>query len=133
MNPHSFPESLRLHLAESFSELNIYTAVSGDDRSLPYVLLTLSAGEERILRNHTWECELAVQLHSNAHDLEGDAARQYYSDLCAAVCKDELREALNKSASDFFLYRISLLGVDESQAMDDTFIQTARFRVLIQF
>ena len=133
MNPHSFTESLRLKLAFAFPGLSIHTAVMDGSRSLPYVLLSLSSGEERIQRNHTWNCELSVQLFTHAQDTSGEDARNQFSSLCAAVEKGSLREALNESASDFYLYRLSLQAVDEPMVQDDSFIQSARFRVLIQF
>ena len=133
MNPHSFTEALRLKLDAAFSGLSIHTAVMDGSRSLPYVLLTLSSGEERILRNHTWDCELSVQLLTHAQDTNGEEARNRFASLCAEVEKGSLRDLLNESASDFYLYRLSLQVVDEPMVQDDSFIQSARFRVLIQF
>lgn len=133
MNPHSFTETLKIVFTSSMPELHVYTPVSEEDRVYPYVLLTQTADEERIPQNHTWECELEVQFHSNAYDLGGVSARHYFTLLCANLEKPALREALNESAPDFYLYRIALVSVDEPQAQDNTFIQNARFRVLIQF
>lgn len=133
MNPHSFTETLKQVLPEIHSELNIYTPVTTTDRVYPYVLLTFTADDARIPGNHTWECELEVQFHSNAYDLGGISARHYFSALCADLEKPHLRMTLNESATDFYLYRLALLALDEPQVQDDVFIQTARFRVLLQF
>lgn len=133
MNTHSFTSLLRQALVDSQPGLNIYTPVMADNRSLPFALLTLYSGEEKIPRNHTWECELEIQVHTNAHDQSEDTARQFLSGIQRLVLNPALLESLNKSAEDFFLYRIALLAVDAPQAMDNTFIQTARFRVMIQF
>lgn len=133
MNPHSFTENLRLKLDASFPGLSIHTAIMDGARSLPYVLLTLASGEERIQRNHTWDCELSVQLFTHAQDTNGEDARNRFSSLCAEVEKGSLRDSLNESATDFYLYRLSLLAIDEPMVQDDTYIQSSRFRVLIQF
>lgn len=133
MSPHSFSETLKQLLASYKPELHVYTPITEEDRIYPYILLTLTADEERIPKNHTWECELEAQFHSNAYDLGGVSARHYFSQLCADLEKQELRIALNEAAPDFYLYRISLISVEEPQVQDDTFIQSARFRVMIQF
>lgn len=133
MNPHSFTENLRLKLDAAFPGLPIHTAIMDGSRVLPYVLLTLASGEELIRRNHTWDCELSVQLFTHAQDTGGEEARKGFASLCAEVEKSSLRDALNESASDFYLYRLSLLAIGEPMVQDDTYIQSARFRVLIQF
>ena len=133
MTPHSFSETLKQVLVDTHPELQLYLPIEDGERVYPYVLITVTADEERILKNHTWECSLDVQLHTNAYDLEGVSARRYFSQLCAEIEKPELRLLLNDAASDFYLYRIALLTVDEPQVQDETFIQSARFRVLLQF
>lgn len=133
MNPHSFTENLKHTLENNLSGLSIHTAIMEGSRALPYVLLTLASGEERIQRNHTWDCELSVQLFTHAQDTSGEDARNRFSSLCLELKKSGLRDTLNKSASDFYLYHLSLLAIDEPMVQDDTYIQSARFRVLIQF
>lgn len=133
MNPHSFSETLRQVLAERHPELQLYLPVEDGERVYPYVLVTVTADEEIILMNHTWECSLEIQFHSNAYELAGVSARRYFSQLCAEMEKPELRLLLNDIAPDFYLYRIALLAVDEPQVQDESFIQSARYRVTIQF
>lgn len=133
MNPHSFSETLRQVLAERHPELQLYLPVEDGERVYPYILLTATADEERILMNHTWECSLDVQFHTNAYDLAGVSARHYFTQLCAEMETSTLRLLLNNAAPDFYLYRIALIAVDEPQVQDETFIQTARYRVTIQF
>ena len=95
--------------------------------------MTVTADEEIILMNHTWECSLEIQFHSNAYERAGVRSRRYFSQLCAEMEKPELRLLLNDIAPDFYLYRIALLAVDEPQVQDESFIQSARYRVTIQF
>lgn len=133
MNPHSFSETLATILGASHPEWQVCTPVSSEERAYPYVLLTLAADDERIPSNHTWECGLEAQFHSNAYDLGGASARHYFSSLCADLEKPAFRIAINEAAPDFYLYGISLLTLDVPQVQDDVFIQTARFRVMLQF
>lgn len=133
MNPHTFTETLAPILGASHPELQICTPIASESRSYPYALLSFTADEERILRNHTWECELEVQFHSNAYDLGGISARHYFSALCNELEQPAIRIAVNEAAADFYLYRLSLLSSDEPQVLDDVFIQSARFRVMLQF
>ena len=133
MNPHSFSETLRQVLADRHPELQLYLPVEDGERLYPYVLVSVTADEERILMNHTWEFSLELQFHTNAYELAGVSARRYFAQLCAEMEKPELRLLLNDAAPDFYLYRIALLAVDEPQVQDESFIQTARYRVTIQF
>lgn len=133
MNPHSFTENLKLCLEDVFTGTRIHTAVTEEERERPYVLLSLVANEEKILRNHTWDCELSVSLYTNAHDATGPDMQRLFSELCSCITRASLQDAMNEKAADFYLYRLSLLAVDEPMPEEDNFIQTARFRALIQF
>ena len=59
--------------------------------------------------------------------------REQFSTLCALLGKRTTREAINGMAADFILYSLSLQSIEEPQTMDNDFIQTATFRVVVQF
>ena len=59
--------------------------------------------------------------------------REQFSTLCALLGKKTTRETINSMAADFILYSLSLQSIEEPQTMDNDFIQTATFRVVVQF
>ncbi len=133
MNTHSINETIRRFLMETMPEVTIHTPISNGELSSPYVLLSCVAEEELIPGNNTWEYSMELSLHSAAHDEEETSMREQFTTLCALLGKKATRESVNKVASDFILYSLSLQGIEEPQTHDNDFIQTATFRVVIQF
>ena len=114
-------------------EVTIHTPISNGELSSPYVLLSCVAEEELIPGNNTWEYSMELSLHSAAHDEEETSMREQFSTLCALLGRKTSRVAINEAAPDFILYSLSLRGIEEPQTQDNDFIQTATFRVVIQF
>ncbi len=133
MNTHSITETIRTCLLQLHPELAIHTPISTGELVLPYALLTCIAEDELIPGNRTWECSLQVSMHSAALDEEDTAMRKQFTTLCSVLGKTTTREAINTSASDFILYSISLRSIEEPQTMENDFIQSATFRVVVQF
>lgn len=133
MNTHSIAETLRSCLLQNYPELAIHTPISTGELVTPYALLSCIADDELILGNKTWECSLQVSMHSAALDEEDTAMREQFSTLCSVLGKKTTREAINRSAPDFILYSLSLRSIEEPQTLDNDFIQTATFRVVVQF
>ena len=133
MNTHSINETLRRFLLEALPGVSIHTPVSNGELVVPYVLLSCVAEEELIPGNKTWECSLEVSLHYAAHDEAETTMREQFSSLCATLGRKTSREAINEAAPDFILYSLSLRSIEEPQAQDNDFTQTATFRVVAQF
>lgn len=133
MNTHSIAETIRSCLLQNYPELVIHTPVSNGELVAPYVLLSCVAEEELIPGNKTWECSLDVSLHYAAHDESETTMREQFSSLCATLGRKVSREAINEAAPDFILYSLSLRSIEEPQAQDNDFTQTATFRVVAQF
>ena len=133
MNTHSINETLRRFLLEVLPGVSIHTPVSNGELVAPYVLLSCVAEEELIPGNKTWECSLDVSLHYAAHDEAETNMREQFSSLCATLGRKTSREAINEAAPDFILYSLSLRSIEEPQAQDNDFTQTATFRVVAQF
>ena len=133
MNTHSITETIRSCLLQNYPELAIHTPVSNGELVAPYVLLSCVAEEELIPGNKTWECSLDVSLHYAAHDEAETTMREQFSSLCATLGRKTSREAINEAAPDFILYSLSLRSIEEPQAQDNDFTQTATFRVVAQF
>jgi len=133
MNTHSLTETTRRFLMESKPSLSIHTPISNGELSSPYVLLSCVAEEELIPGNNTWEYSMELSLHSAAHDEAETSMREQFTTLCALLGRKTSRVAINEAAPDFILYSLSLRGIEEPQTQDNDFIQTATFRVVIQF
>lgn len=133
MNTHTITETIRRFLMETMPEVTIHTPISNDELSSPYVLLSCVAEEELIPGNNTWEYSMELSLHSAAHDEAETSMREQFSTLCALLGRKTSRVAINEAAPDFILYSLSLRGIEEPQTQDNDFIQTATFRVVIQF
>lgn len=133
MNTHSITETIRRFLTETLPNLPVHTPIRSGELATPYALLTCIADDEMILGNKTWECSLQVSLHSSAPDEEDTAMREQFTTLCSVLGKKTTREAINTSALDFILYSLSLRSIEEPQAMENDFIQSATFRLVVQF
>lgn len=133
MNTHSITETIRTCLLQHHPELTIHTPISNGELVTPYALLTCIADDELILGNKTWECSLQVSMHSAALDEEDTAMREQFTTLCSILGKKTTRESINTSAPDFILYSLSLRSIEEPQTMENDFIQSATFRVVVQF
>ena len=133
MNTHSITETIRSCLLQHYPELAIHTPISTGELVTPYALLTCIADDELILGNKTWECSLQVSMHSAALDEEDTAMRKQFTTLCSILGKKTTRESINTSAPDFILYSLSLRSIEEPQTMENDFIQSATFRVVVQF
>lgn len=133
ISPHSFTESLRAFLSEALQGIFVHTPVTNGELVLPYVLLTCTAEAERIPGNHTWECNLAVELHTSGEDVRDLSSREMFSVICRTLQARKTRQQLDDSAADFQLYSISLRTIEEPQTLDNNFIQSATFRVVLQF
>ena len=133
MNTHSINETLRRFLLEALPGVSIHTPVSNGELVAPYVLLSCVAEEELIPGNKTWECSLDVSLHYAAHDEAETTMREQFSSLCSTLGRKTTLEGVNKAAPDFILYSLSLRSIEEPQAQDNDFTQTATFRVVAQF
>lgn len=133
MNTHSINETMRRFLMEAMPEVTIHTPISNGELSTPYVLLSCVAEAELIPGNNTWEYSMELSLHSAAHDEAETSMREQFTTLCALLGRKTSRVAINEAAPDFILYSLSLRGIEEPQTQDNDFIQTATFRVVIQF
>ena len=133
MNTHSITETIRTCLLQIHPELEIHTPISNGELVAPYVLLSCVANEELIPGNRTWECSLVLSLHSAAHDEAETTMREQFSSLCATLGRKTTLEGVNKAAPDFLLYSLSLRSIEEPQAQENDFTQTATFRVVAQF
>ena len=133
MNTHSITETIRTCLLQIHPELAIHTPISTGELVTPYALLTCIADDELILGNKTWECSLQVSMHSAAMDEEDIAMRKQFTTLCSILGSKPTLEVINKSAPDFILYSLSLRGIEEPQTLENDFIQSATFRVVVQF
>ena len=133
MNTHSITETIRTCLLQIYPELEIHTPISNGELVAPYVLLSCVADEELIPGNRTWECSLVLSLHSAAHDEAETTMREQFSSLCTTLGKKTTRESVNEAAPDFILYSLSLRNSEEPQAQENTFIQTAILRIVVQF
>ena len=76
---------------------------------------------------------MTLALHSAALEEEETSMRKQFSSLCALLGKKTSRDTINGMAADFILYSLSLQSIEEPQTMDNDFIQTATFRVVVQF
>lgn len=134
MNTHSITETIRCFLLETVPDgLFVHTPISKGELVLPYVLLNCVADSELIPGNKTWECTMEVSLHSAAYDEKETSMREQFAALCSLLEEKRTLKAINEAASDFILYSLSLKGIEEAQAQENNFIQTARFRVILQF
>ena len=133
MNTHSLTETIRRFLVAAMPDLAVHTPISNGELSTPYVLLSCIAEAEVIPGNDTWECSLEISLHSPAHDDSASTMREQFSAFCELLSRKTTIDAVNDIASDFVLYGLILNRIDEPQTQDDDFIQTATYRVVIQF
>ena len=124
---------MRRFLMEAMPEVTIHTPISNGELSTPYVLLSCVAEAELIPGNNTWEYSMELSLHSAAHDEAETSMREQFTTLCALLGRKTSRVDINEAAPDFILYSLSLRGIEEPQTQDNDFIQTATFRVVIQF
>lgn len=100
---------------------------------LPYALVEATADTERVLGNGTWEMTVSLELHTNAHEQDGVEARYSGADLMRVLCSAGARKDINEAAGDFFLYSLKLAALDRAEVLDDSFIQHAEFRAVVQF
>ena len=133
ISPHSFTESLRAFLAEALPDIPVHTPVNTGELVVPYLLLSCIAETERIPGNHTWECTLSVALHTSGDDQGDTASRELFGQICRMIGNPRTRDRLNKSGQDFSLYALALRSIEEPLTSENNFIQSATFRVVIQF
>lgn len=133
MNTHSVNEALRLYLQGLLPDISIHTPVNCDSLSEPYILVSCTADSELIPKNHTWACNVSVEVHTSAHDQDEEASRNQAADLFALLAKRCSREAVNALSTDFLLYSFALSSVLEPEAVEDAFIQRGEFRAVVQF
>lgn len=133
MNTHSITETIRTYLLQLYPVLAIHTPISNGELAAPYVLLTCIAEVELIPGNRTWECTLELSLHSSAIEEAEISMREQFSSLCTILGKKTTLESVNEASPDFILYRMSLRSVEDPQTHENNFIQTATFRIVVQF
>ncbi len=133
MIPHAFCQQLCTYLEHSVPGLHAYCHTSTGALQAPYAVLGISAEEERVKRNHTWDVVVAVEVHAKARETTTANQHGMFRDICAALSTPELRDRLNDEASDFYLYALRIDTIEEPATLDDSFTQTARLRALIQF
>lgn len=133
MNPHSFHELLRELMQEEFPQISIRTPVRTGELATPYLLLTCTGEEPLIAGNNTWECTLAVELHTTAYDNPGADSRDMFSRICRAIGEKSMKKSLNERAGDFYVYSLSQRSLDEPSTEDNDFIQRANYRVILQY
>ena len=68
MNIDSISETLRQYLTIRHPELAIHTPLNNGKLAVPYALLSVTAEEELIARNSTWNLALSMEVHSSAYD-----------------------------------------------------------------
>ena len=129
----SFTHLLQHHLHLAIPTVQVRCAAGTEDLTAPYVVISLSAEQELIPRNHTWELSVGVELHASAYDTQEEEQKQLFHALCAVLANPKFTDTLNSEATDFYLYSLRLQAVDEAQQQEKTHIQTARFRAVIQY
>ena len=133
MNPHSLTETLRRHLVERLPGLAVHTPLDNGELLLPYALVEATADSERVPGNGTWEMSVSLELHTNAHEQDGEEAHYSGADLVRVLCAAGARKALNEVAEDFYLYSLKLSSLSPAEVQDDSFVQHAEFRAVVQF
>ena len=133
MNPHSLTETLRRHMVERLPGLAVHTPLDNGELLLPYALVEATADSERVPGNGTWDMTVSLELHTNAHEQDGEEARYSGADVVQALCAARAREDINEAAGDFYLYSLKLTALDRAEVQDDSFIQHAEFRAVGQF
>lgn len=133
MNPHSVTETLRRHLVERLPGLAVHTPLDNGELLLPYALVEATADSERVPGNGTWDMTVSLELHTNAHEQDGEEARYSGADVVQALCAAGARKALNEVAEDFYLYSLKLSSLSPAEVQDDSFIQRAEFLAVVQF
>ncbi len=131
----TFSETLRGYLAAALPDLPVLLHIGTGkvDTAAPYVVLTVTAEQELVRGNHTWELGLVLELHAKAYETEGGEQQDLFRSLCSVIQTPALVDDLNRQAADFYLYALSLQGADEPLVQDNSFIQSARCRAVIQF
>ena len=133
MNPHSLTETLRHFLEERLPGLSVRTPLDNGELALPYALVEATADTERVPGNGTWEMSVSLELHTNAHEQDGEEARYSGADVVQALCAAGARKDINEVAGDFYLYSLKLATLDRAEVQDDSFVQHAEFRAVVQF
>ena len=123
----------RRHLVERLPGLAVQTPLDNGELLLPYVLVHVTADSEKVVGNGTWDMSVSLELHTNAHELDGEEARYSGADVVQALCAAGARKALNEAAEDLYLYSLKLAALDRAEVQDDSFIQHAEFRAVVQF
>lgn len=133
MNPHSVTETLRRFMAERLPGLAVQTPLDNGELLLPYVLVHVTADSEKVVGNGTWDMSVSLELHTNAHEQGGEEARYSGADVVRVLCAAGARKDINEAAEDFFLYSLKLAALDRAEVQDDSFVQHAEFRAVVQF
>lgn len=133
MNTHSLACAIRTFLLDVAPDMTVHLPVNNAELHEPYILLNLTADNELVAGNHTWECTLSVEVHTEAHDQLPLESRRLMNKVCGILSAKSTKKQLNDAALDFFLYALSLRSVNEPQAQENTFTQTADFRIVVQF
>lgn len=133
MNPHSFHELLREVMQEKFPKIAVRTPVRTGELATPYLILTCTGEALLVPGNNTWECSLAVELHTNAYDNPGADSRDIFSRICRTIAEKATKKSLNERASDFYVYSLAQRSLDEPSTEDNDFIQRANYRLVIQY
>ncbi len=129
----TFPTLLQRHLHLAIPTVQVRCAAGTEDLTLPYAVISITAEQELIPRNRTWELSVGVEFHANAYDTPEQEQRNLFNTLCVALATSQFAATLNAEAADFYLYSLRLQAIDEPQVQDKTHIQTARFRAIIQY
>ncbi len=129
----TFPALLQRHLHLAIPTVQVRCAAGTEDLTLPYAVLSITAEQELIPRNHTWELSVGVELHASAYDTPEQEQQSLFRSICETMDSTLFTDTLNADATDFYLYSLRLQVIDEPQVQDKTHVQTARFRAIIQF
>ena len=131
--PNTFPNLLQHHLLLASPTVQVRCAAGTEELTAPYVVLFISAEQELIPRNHTWELSVGVELHANAHDTPEQEQQALFRSICETMAAPKFTDTLNEEATDFYLYSLRLQVVDDPQVQEKEHLQTARFRAVIQY
>lgn len=122
MNPHSLTETLRRHLVERLPGLAVHTPLDNGELLLPYALVEATADSERVPGNGTWDMTVSLELHTNAHEQDGEEARYSGADVVQALCAAGARKGINEAAVDFYLFSQKLAALDRTEVQEDSFV-----------
>ena len=100
MNTHSLACAIRTFLLDVAPDMTVHLPVNNAELHEPYILLNLTADNELVAGNHTWECTLSVEVHTEAHDQLPLESRRLMNKVCGILSAKSTKKQLNDAALD---------------------------------